>query len=580
MIKNFNINGKSFVFEYCEDTSIDFTLKSEKDGISIYRVAFNWESPTAPKKVTLLYSVPCVDTYTMWDPIEKLRNLPFGERQTDSRLASGMPLKGVLSRSGNNRLLVSVSDLKSPIGLGIKAGIWSGNLECSVNFFTMLTGPFANYEAEIRIDTRDIPFDSAVYDAREWFNALGYKNAYVPQDAKFPMYSTWYSYGQSVSETAVIKECEKAVKLGMKAVILDDGWQTDNLESMYGYCGDWIPIKRKFPDMRAFCEKIHLLGMKVIVWFSVPFMGKYSKNCKRFNGKYLCYYDNSDCYALDPRYKEVREFLVKTYATAVKEWNLDGLKLDFIDRFKANGEYSSEMDFVSVENAVEQLLQDITVALKAINPDILIEFRQPYFGPVVSAYGNMMRVWDCPLDGGTNKNQTINLRLVSGSCAVHSDMIYWSREDSPQSVALQLYGTVFSVPQISARLDEITQEQGLVLKSYLNFWNEHRQTLTEGKLKVRFCENGYGYAESTVNGETVAMLSAVTVFENTANAKTCYAINLTDSKEIILKLVDGQDSTYSVFDCFGKEISWAKADEKLSLISVPLGGMIKVTYHN
>ena len=476
MKKIFETDNKIFTFDYEENVDIKFSLRSEKDGVVFYAVSFEWEKACAPKQITLSYSIPCVDTYTMWDPIEKLRFIPFGNKQlTDSRLASGMPLKGLLSRTGKNRYLSAVSDVKTPIVQRMRASITNATVDCFIDFFTQMTGPFKSYEAEIRIDTRDIPFDGALYGARAWFDGLGYENAYVPEDAKYPMYSTWYSYGQAVTEGDVIAECEKAAKLGMKAVILDDGWQTDDLSTIYGYCGDWKPIAHKFPDMRAFSDKIHALGMKVMLWFSVPFIGKFSENCKAFEGKYLCYFDNTECYALDPRFKEVRDFLVNTYVKAVEEWNLDGLKLDFIDRFKANGEYSDEMDFVSVEDAVEQLLKDVNSALRKINPEILIEFRQPYFGPVVSAYGNMMRVWDCPLDGCMNKNQTINLRLVSGSCAVHSDMIYWSREDTPEGVAVQLWGTLFSVPQISARLGDITDEQKAVLKNYLDFWNEHRK---------------------------------------------------------------------------------------------------------
>ena len=485
-----------------------------------------------------------------------------------------MPLKGIVSRTGNNRYLAAISDVKSPIMQRMKASISNGTFNCIIDFFTMMTGPFNSYEAVLRIDSRDIPFDSALSDAKKWFDELGYENAYVPEDAKYPMYSTWYSYGQAVTEGDVVAECEKAARLGMKAVILDDGWQTDKLDTIYGFCGDWKPIDRKFPDMRAFSDKIHALGMKVMVWFSVPFMGIYSENCKAFEGKYLCYYDNTECYALDPRFKEVREFLVNTYATAVKDWNLDGLKLDFIDRFKANGQYSPEMDFVSVEDAVEQLLRDVSVALKAIDPEILIEFRQPYFGPVVSAYGNMMRVWDCPLDGCMNKNQIINLRLVMGSCAVHSDMIYWNKADTPEGVAAQLWGAVFSVPQISARLGEITEEQRAVLARFLDFWNDRRNTLMDGRMKVDLAENGYSYAETERDGERIALMMSSSVFEYRGDEKQSYAINLTDKDTVIVKNRSGRGICLRSCDCMGAVVEEINTEDALIEIKCPLGGMI------
>ena len=36
--------------------------------------------------------------------------------------------------------------------------------------------------------------------------------------------------------------------------------------------------------------------------------------------------------------------------------------------------------------------------LKAVRPDVLLEFRQPYAGPVTAAYGNMLRANACPGD--------------------------------------------------------------------------------------------------------------------------------------------------------------------------------------
>lgn len=578
MKKIFELNNRAFTFDYEENVDIRFSVKEENDGVILYRVSFEWEELCAPKKITLSYSIPCVDTYTMWDPIEKLRFIPFGDRQlTDSRLASGMPLKGLVSSTGKNRYLSAVSDVKSPIVQRMRASITGATVDCFIDFFTQMTGPFKSYEAEIRIDTRDIPFDCALYGARAWFDGLGYENAYVPEDAKYPMYSTWYSYGQAVTEGDVIAECEKAAELGMKAVILDDGWQTDDLSTIYGYCGDWKPVERKFPDMRAFSDRIHALGMKLMVWFSVPFIGKFSENCKTFEGKYLCYFDNTDCYALDPRFKEVREFLVNTYVKAVKDWQLDGLKLDFIDRFKANGEYSDEMDFVSVEDAVEQLLREVSSALRAINPEILIEFRQPYFGPVVSAYGNMMRVWDCPLDGRMNKNQTLNLRLVSGSCAVHSDMIYWNREDTPEGVAVQLFGTVFSVPQISARLGNITDEQRAVLKNYLDFWNEHRKTLSESQIRVGFIENGYSYAQAEGEDGIITLLCASPVAELT-KAKKSYFVNLTADQSLIIKNKTGKKLSVRIVDCKGAELANNTYDAELFEVGAPTGSLTEVCF--
>ena len=136
--------------------------------------------------------------------------------------------------------------------------------------------------------------------------------------------------------------------------------------------------------------------------------------------------NDTDFFGLDPRYKKVRDYLVGIYKNAVTEWKLDGLKLDFIDSFVLKGkslEPDSKRDYQSLEDAIHALMTEVTSALTAINPDILIEFRQSYVGPSIRKYGNMLRVGDCPCDTLKNRVGVINLRMTSGKTAVHSGVL-------------------------------------------------------------------------------------------------------------------------------------------------------------
>ena len=126
---------------------------------------------------------------------------------------------------------------------------------------------------------------------------------------------------------------------------------------------------------------------------------------------------------LDPRFPEVRRFLVDTYARAMKEWDLDGFKLDFIDAIRFWGEDPAEKenfkgrDIKSVPIAVEKLMTEVHAALTAIKPDALVEFRQGYVGPGIRKFGNMLRVGDCPGSARRNRVAIANLRLASGDTA-------------------------------------------------------------------------------------------------------------------------------------------------------------------
>ena len=577
----FTIDGIEYRFTSEEQVSIAFSKQSEENGISLFGLRMEFGRSVCPAPVTLYYRIPCRSMYGIWDPMTKTRHLPFGLSQkqvTESRLAYGMPIKGLYSKDGLNAYLLSLSDVKTAMTLNMGASERTGEIHVQVIFFPKTSGPFSEYETVLRVDRRAIPFDGAVLDARAWFDCLGYRTAYSPALTKRPMYSTWYSLWQTVTAREVLRECREAVKYGMKTVIIDDGWQTDKAGQLYAFCGDWKPSYRKFRNMRGLVDKLHDMGLAVMLWFSVPFVGYKAERHAEFDGMYLRDVENCKCSTLDPRFPRVRNFLTETYVRAVKEWDLDGLKLDFIDRIFTNGEVKEGMDFVSVEDAVEVLLREISEALRAVKPDIMIEFRQPYFGPVISAYGNMIRVWDCPLDGNTNQIQSLNLRLISGDCAVHSDMIYWHPTDTPESVAVQLLGTMFSVPQISARFGESTKEQKAVLKQYLRFWDDHRGTLMDGALSVRFAGNGYGYAQAMLGGEKIALAVDRNVFEMEDGLAEGYVFNLTDQKEIILKTPKDSTLFYEVFDCMGNRLTRKRRIRSSLLeVAVPLGGMLKIS---
>ena len=581
MQKNFEINGINYTFNSDSDIGIDFYLDKKDGNIACYKVNFDFGASVIPSCVSLFYKIPAVDMYNMWDGQNKVRNLGirWGKTKTPSRLASGMPIKQLVSKSGHNRYLLSLSDVKTPTCISMGAAERGGNMEVLVEFFTDITGPFEKYEAVLRVDERDILFDDAILQARDWYGELGYRASQAPSLAKEPMYSTWYSLWQSMTAQEVLYECRRAVKLGMKTVIIDDGWQKAVPGRIYEFVGDWTPERHRFGDLEALTPKLHAMGLNVMLWFSVAYIGYKAKNHKRFEGKYLCENPAGHYSVLDPRYKEVREFIVQTYADAVRKYDLDGLKLDFIDRFTSNGKIEEGMDFVSVEDATEQLLKDISEALNAIKPNMLIEFRQPYFGPVISSYGNMIRVWDCPLDSVTNKNATIDLRLTSSSCAVHSDMIYWSEDDTPENVAVQLWGTMFAVPQISNNYDKTTPEQRDVLKNYLRFWTEHKKTLMDGKFNVQMEDHGYGYATARGENEKICLAISSPYLDATENFESTYLVNITNGETVILKAHKGD--CLEIFDCRGKRIGGKKKIRSaLNELNVPMGGMIKITRQN
>ncbi len=555
----------------------DVKLHSDINNIRIYDVYFKSTVPCAPLRITVEFNMPYIEAFSLWNAQCGLtRNvLPDWRPQhqvSTSRLACGIPIQSVISQGGDNVFTISVNDAKTPIEISSGTEEVNGSCLCRVSFFTIPIGKINEYKSQIIIDTRKIPFYKAISDAAERMRG---SEQFVPNYARLPMYSTWYNYHQNINDDELIKECKAAYELGMRTIIVDDGWQTENNGGGYAYCGDWRVCKSKIKDMAAFVDAVHDIGMKVMLWYSVPFIGKNSDIWAEFQGKYLDNEENEwNC--LDPRFPEVREYLAGLYEKAARDWKLDGFKLDFIDSFELT-EYSDKTgigrDFESLEDAIDCLLCDVVSRLKKINPDVLIEFRQNYIGPVVTKYGNMIRVGDCALDAFINRVGILDLRMTSGKAAVHSDMITWNNNDTNESVAKQLIAVLFGVPQISVRLDEIKAEHYEVLKFWLNFWMENREVLLDGKLKIYNPEANYSMAESELNSTKICVCYSRNIVE--ALGDDFIVVNGTGENFIAVK-ANGY-FRYTILDCKGVCVNSGKQHIKdVEIFDVPQSGVLQL----
>lgn len=548
-----------------------------KDGIEYVKVHMSMPEAAVPEKFTVKWEYPITTGYCVWKPeIHDVAVLKFahsGVKKT-SRLASWMPVQQIVALGGKNSIAVAISDCMIPTEISSGVIEEKACLSFKASFFTFPTSPIKEYEATIRIDTRDVPYYDSIYDISDWWEKdCGYTPAYVPEAAKMPMDSLWYSFHQDLSVDEILKECRASHEYGMETVIIDDGWQTDDSSRDYSYCGDWEPTPNKMGDMAELVSKIHNIGMKVIIWYFVPFVGVNSKIFERFNGMYLNDKPFYGAYILDPRYKEVREYLIKTYEDAVKNWGLDGLKLDFIDNFtltESSMGYDERRDFESLEDAVDALMTGIREALTKINPEILIEFRQTYVGPAIRKYGNMLRVADCANDALVNRQQIVDLRYTSGKTAVHSDMLMWNKEAPVERAAVQFASVLYGVPQISLKIDELPDDHKKMLKYYISFWKKYRNVLLDGKVAGKNPECHYSQVYSVLGDMAIFTAYADPVID--AATDKVIAVNATGEKNLIIK--NCKAMPYKVVNCMGEEICKGVIENNIEEIEVPLCGMI------
>nr|WP_280521332.1 alpha-galactosidase [Paenibacillus mangrovi] len=472
-----------------EEFRVSMFSESAGEGVELLTIRLSADAPVNPSVVEMIWHIPAIDIHGYWHPAAyRNRRLHVDwERGFVSKATYSAPVGCLFNTMGRNRLTFAYSDALNAVEMSAGVHEETSVFKCSVKLFTEPVGPVQTYEAVIRLDARDLPYYQTLDDVQRWWASMpGYEPGSVPEAAKLPVFSTWYNFHQQLDPEQIEHQCRLAKNLGCEMVIVDDGWQTSDNARGYAYCGDWLVCEDKIPDMRSHVERVHAIGLKYMLWYSVPFVGKQSDAWHRFEHKLLTVFENLGTGVLDPRYPEVREYTIGLYEKAVQEWDLDGFKLDFVDSFYATEETKDkkdpEMDYTSVPEAVDRLLSDVIARLKAIKPDIMIEFRQNYVGPLMKKYGNMLRATDCPNDAVENRIRTIDVRLLSGETAVHSDMIMWNPQEPVESAALQIINILFSVPQISVKLDHIPSEHLKMLSYWLAFWREHRDVFIEGEL--------------------------------------------------------------------------------------------------
>jgi alpha-galactosidase len=163
--------------------------------------------------------------------------------------------------------------------------------------------------------------------------------------------------------------------LGIKSVILDDGWSPNH--------GDWVPDPKKFPngdeDFKRLIKKIHDNGLKVWIWWLPGYIDSVSSLAAQHPDWLIQDKDGSvhPSYALCPAYPPVQEYYKKLVQKFVTEYKLDGLKLDFQEINTAPPCYNPVHHHKDPNESYyhsPDLFKNIYQTAVHYNPDMLIEY--------------------------------------------------------------------------------------------------------------------------------------------------------------------------------------------------------------
>ncbi len=560
-----------------------WTMSTERavgaDGVE--ELVVRWASPTndLPPSFRVMWDIPQLDIQHRMRNEQKAEfDLPPEWRSTlTTDIAHGLPIMALFNDSEMNRLVFATDETVQKLKFG--AGVYEEacTVRCFFEYFAETRGtPCKEYGTRVRFDLREKNWGEAISDAVKWIRLRnGTGLADVPRGAFKPLYSTWYGFHQNVTDKGLEEECRRAASLGMETLIVDDGWHTDDTNKTYAVCGDWMVSTRRFPNMREHVKKVQAMGMKYMLWYTVAFTGKRSEAYKKYAGKWL--YETNDMGVPDVRYAEMREYLIGCFTRAIKDWGIDGFKLDFIDCLGAwsDAPGTTGRDYWSVEAAIERLMQDVVKALKAIKPDVLIEFRQSYVGTRMQQFGNMMRVVDCAGDAAANRVGIAMLRLTTERAAVHSDMIEWRVDDTPQNGARMILNSMFGVVQYSMRLDRLPKDHLEMMRHWIQFSREHENALLHGEFRAHHPEMKFPILEAWDAKERIVGVYArnLVVDVGTVDRATC-VLNATDANKLTIRCAEKMPHA-AIYDTFGKKVGEIKLTAGLNEVAVPSAGYIK-----
>ena len=562
---------------------------SQDDGRDVVTVKISSPTNALPPQFGVFFRVPGAGVQNVWtsdcsrDGFHVWPQLWWGWlAKYSSQLAAETPIAVGFNSQERAPVALACSEAFHALEFGLYADDRTCEMVGRCEFFTRPVAPLRAYSVSVMLDRRGRGFAETVRGCSRWVaERNGFKTAAAPESAYDPLYSTWYAYLQDVCAEELEKEAELAASLGMKTMILDDGWQKVDSRTFYSATGDWLPVASRFPDMKAHVAKVHKAGLKYMLWLAVPFMGDEAKNYPRFKKMLL---SDGDTGILDPRFPEVREYLISTYERVVGEWGFDGVKLDFIDSFQlpdkdpAVAEGYAGRDYRSLPEAVNRLMKDVLARLRKIKPDVLVEFRQHYMGPAILQYGNMMRCADCPADPCANRRRICDLRLTSDGIAVHSDMLVWNKDETPEGAALPILNALYSTIQYSMILAKISPSHRAVIRHWIDFSQKHRAALLKGAFRPHHAENGYTSIEGeSADERVITSYSSDIVLDCGAADRKVILVNATGKAGLYAKLPE-RPRMIRVFNVTGRETQAELPSAGLVSLPVPASGYAELAW--
>jgi alpha-galactosidase len=568
-------------------TPFEATIDIQEQGLQKYilNIYLHATYAAAPPSFNVSVKFPKDKINQIWNS-KTWSNKSFFTLPSYDRAAAGFSIISGLTLNDQNQITFTCKDAYKAKFVSSNIREENDSIVFSLGFFED-NPPLSNlqdYQAEVLVDFRNIHFSKAIYDASSWFLSDDFKMGVASVDTtNIPAFSTWYPMHRNIPLENITKELDSLRTFNFKSVLVDDGWQAlvnMKVDTAYSY------EQNSYKTMNIFKQKCMDMKLPLYLWYSIPFMGGNPVVLKKFEGKYIRYRAPRQMYVLDPRYAEVRKYLVSTYANFLSVWQFDGYWFDFLKGFYPKEgaliEQDGGRDFVSIELAVDTLYADMEARLKTIKPNIFMGQKFPVVGPNLVSYQSFLTGFVGVENCQVVREKMVNNRLLYGKYTPFMEVVAFNPKEQPEDVARKLQSVLFGNPYVSFYITTMPTEVKQTIRFWLNYWKSNYQVIFEGEFEPMQVSHFYPVVKVENEQKTIYMLYE----DHTINlpltlSSTIDVINSKITPGIQFQLSkSGLEYHYEIFNCKGvsTENGVTKSKSKNSLdFVVPTGGFIRIS---
>jgi alpha-galactosidase len=222
------------------------------------------------------------------------------------------------------------------------------------------------------------------------------------------------------------------------------------------------------------------MGLKYMLWIAPPIIGEKSSMNEVLLPSDLDKERIDGSHRLLPYRKEALELMANKFSYLIKEYDIDGLKIDYLDFFRPDTKEPKGR----LMRAFAKLISE---KIRNVKEDALIEYRQFYTVPGMLNYATQYRAGDVPYDWMDNFNRLAQMRITLGdNLPLHADPAFWRCDETIENVGRHMIAALAGVPMISIDFNQIPKAHIKVIANYLNLYREFLTVFQKGHWQVNY----------------------------------------------------------------------------------------------